>query len=134
MSTLVRRIAVVGATAVMSAGAVFAIATPANAAPTHPTTTASAQSITVTIHANRSTAKLWQLVELAGATKPNLHGDRVSVQQKVGSGHWTAFNAYSVVRNNGGYEVKVASGRKGTNQFRVVIDRHHSAAVTVKIS
>ena len=129
MSTVTRRIAVAGATAAISAGAAFAIATPAHAAA--PDT---AKSTTVSIHTNHRSAKRWQRVELSGSTKPNRHGDQVSVQQKVGSGHWNAFNAYSVVRNDGGYEVKVASGRKGVNRFRVVVDGQHSHAVKVQVS
>jgi hypothetical protein len=129
MSVKTRKLAIAGVAAAMSTGAALAIATPAHAAA--PDT---ANSTTVTIHANHHSAKRWHTVQLTGTTKPNRHGDQVSVQQKVGSGHWNAFNAHSVVRNDGGYEVKVASGRTGLNRFRVVVDGQHSHAVKVKVS
>lgn len=129
MSINTRKIAIAGVAVTMSTGVALTFAAPADAA-----TPDTSKSTTVTIRTNHHAAKRWHTVQLTGSTKPNRHGDQVSVQQKVGGGPWNAFNAYSVVRNDGGYEVKVASGRKGLNRFRVVVDGDHSHAVKVKVS
>ena len=74
----------------------------------------------LTLNADRSTAERRELIQLTGLLRPATGGVTLQVQQSVDGIGFVDFPVTATTRSDGSYEVRVATGRVGTNEFRMV--------------
>ncbi|MET7279643.1 hypothetical protein ABZS29_15510 [Kribbella sp. NPDC005582] len=134
-SQFVRRTAAtVAGLALAATGFGVAGALQANAAGPKPVAaTQPAVAKSVTIKADKTTAKAWAKVSFSGKTTGIAKNTVVQVQRLENS-KWVNFPATTKVTAKSTYSVWVQSGRTGVNKFRVVTAKTASAAVAVTIT
>ncbi|MFB6719267.1 hypothetical protein ACFCV3_03865 [Kribbella sp. NPDC056345] len=134
-SQFVRRTAAaVAGIALAATGFGVAGALQANAADTKPVAvTQPAVAKSVTIKADKTTAKAWAKVSFTGKTTGIAKGTVVQVQ-RLENNKWVNFPATTKVTSKSTYSVWVQSGRVGVNKFRVVAAKTASAPVSVTIT
>jgi hypothetical protein len=88
-----------------------------------PTTTPAplpATVATLTLTADRATAKTRELIRLEGLLQPARAGVALQVQQSVDGSDFADFPVTATTRADGSYGVWVRTGREGRNQFRTI--------------
>jgi hypothetical protein len=136
-SQLVRRSVAVLAGLTVAGGAVALGTLQAGAAPagahSSQVSSAVAAAPTISIKADKATAKAWAKVSFTGKTTGIAANTKVQVQ-RLENGKWVNFPATTKVTSKATYSVWVQSGRVGVNKFRVVTAKAASAAVSVTVS
>ncbi|ADB30891.1 hypothetical protein Kfla_1797 [Kribbella flavida DSM 17836] len=135
-SQFVRRSAAVVAGLALAGSAAALGSLQASAAPSSVQAVQAAATVaaapTISIKADRATAKAWSKVSFTGKTTGIAASTKVQVQ-RLENGKWVTFPATTKVTSKATYSVWVQSGRVGVNKFRVVTSKAASSAVSITI-
>lgn len=74
----------------------------------------------LTLSADRESAERRERITLTGVLRPATGGVELQVQQSVDDIGFVDFPVTATTRSDGSYQVQVATGRAGTNEFRMV--------------